>query len=140
MKAALALVTAAVVAVVAVVVLVVGHGRDTTVGAVRSCLDDAGARLVGGNDRLGPLRADLMAGTLRPTGTVALRDGDRALLLAPDDGNYLAMVLTQDAPPTATLLETVAERPERLPAVAWAPRAAADGLRGCVNLRRAASG
>ena len=134
MKAALALAAAALVAVVVAGVLIVGHDRDTTVGAVRSCLRDAGARLVGGADRLGPLRADLMASTLRPGATIALRDSDRALLLTPDDGLYLAAVVTRDAPPTTAVLRALRERPERLPVVAWMPRAASDDLRGCLLL------
>lgn len=136
MKAAIAVAVVAVVSVVSLMVFTILRSRDTTFDTVRECAQDAGARSIGGTDRLGPLRVDLLAGTLLPAGAFGLRGGNRATFLRPDDGSYLVAVVSRGDESGLELIRAVRVAPERLPVVAWAPRAAAEGLRGCVELRR----
>ena len=135
MKAALAAAVLALVAVVAAIAVVLHTDRDTTPSAVRACAKDAGAKLVSGTDRLGPIRADLLAGTLRPEGSpLRLKGGDRAAFLRPRDGAYLAAVVADGNLDDPVGSITVA--PERMVMVAYALRPAAAALRSCVEARR----
>lgn len=136
MRAALAVAGVALVAMVGAIVVVLHTDRDTTPGSVRSCAKDAGAKIVSGTDRLGPIRVDLLAGTLRPEGaTLRLKGGDRAAFLRPRDGAYLAAVVADGNLDDPVGSITVA--PERMVMVAYALRPEAAALRACVEgLRR----
>lgn len=121
---------------IALVVVVIAKERDPVPGALRHCLDDAGAQRVVGSDGLGPMRVDLLAGTLRAAPPVQLRDGYRATALHPRDGSYLAYVVARSEQARLSPLRTIEKRPEVFPMVAWAQRGDAPALRACIMAQR----
>jgi hypothetical protein len=120
----------------AALVLALRTSRDPTPDAIRECAQRAGAKRVAGLDRLGPLRVDLLRGSLRETGRHALDRGDQAVLLAPADGAYRVLVLVSGRRPARDLVATLGRAPETLPLVAYAigPRGGRR-LAGCLNGR-----
>jgi len=111
--------------------------RDPTGEELRACMADAGARRVDGADSLGPLRVDLLAGTLavdeRP---VALDNGYRATYLRPADGSYLAVAVVRADQRDRDVVETIRTEPSLLPLVAFAQGANAPALAACIDEQR----
>ncbi|HEU4657812.1 MAG TPA: hypothetical protein VFR97_09815 [Capillimicrobium sp.] len=133
MKWAVALLVAALLATVTTVVVVVLRERDPVPEDLRDCTKDAGGRRVDGADSLGPMRVDLLHGTLREAETVKLRNGYRVTFLRPADDSYVTIV--EQGPDQFRLrpLATVRDQPSLFPLVAYAQGDDARELEACVD-------
>jgi hypothetical protein len=136
-KLGIAVAAFALAALAAVMVLVLRKERDTTPNTVRDCAERAGARFVPGIPELGPLRVDLLAGTLQPAGQVRLKGGNWATFVQPADRSYLVAVVTDAYRSKRRVLRLLRTQPSIASTVAWAGRGdGAAALRGCVEAQR----
>jgi hypothetical protein len=120
----------------AALVAVVLIERDPTPTDLRTCVQDAGGRRIDGADSLGPLRVDLLAGTLRADEPIELRNGYRATYLHPEDRSYLAVAVARDDQADMPVIETITTQPSLLPLVAFAQGGNADALSACIDEQR----
>jgi len=137
-KLALAVIAVSIVALVAVVAVVVIDERDPTPNTLRDCVDDAALKVVPGIDQLGPLRVDLLAGTLAPAGQVELENGTWATFLRPRDRAYLAAAVTRERLAGPAVVRLVRTEPSLASMVAWGARGEGEAaLRACLDAQRA---